>query len=69
MNFLSRRILGNTLIFWILFIVFGSTGFYLVFMKQDPKGFYLLFLMVGLSILFEKVLFKKSRASSNEKEE
>ncbi len=61
MNFLSRRILGNTLIFWILFIVFGSTGFYLVFMKQDPKGFYFLFLMVGLSILFEKVLFKKDK--------
>ena len=61
MEFLAKKILGNTLIFWILFLTFGLTGFYLVFMKSDMRGFYLLFLMVGLSILFEKVLFKKNK--------
>ncbi|MBD8036674.1 MULTISPECIES: hypothetical protein [Solibacillus] len=61
MEFLAKKILGNTIIFWILFLTLGLTGFYLVFMKSDLKGFYLLFLMVGLSILFEKVLFKKDK--------
>ncbi|MGE7023067.1 hypothetical protein [Solibacillus cecembensis] len=59
MSFLSKKFLGNTLIFWILFILLGPIGFYLVFMEHDSKGFYFLILMCGLMILFESVIFKK----------
>jgi len=59
MDFLARRFFGNTITFWILFVLLGPIGFYLVFMKHDSKGFYFLFLMCGLSILFEWIIFKK----------
>lgn len=59
MDFLAKRFFGNTIIFWILFVLLGTIGFYLVFMKHDSKGFYFLFLLCGLSILFEWIIFKK----------
>ena len=62
MNFLSKKFLGNTVMFWLLFVLLGPIGLYLVFIKHDSKGFYFLVLMCGLMILFDRILFKRIKS-------
>lgn len=62
MDILTRKFLGNTIMFWILFILLGPIGLYLVFMKHDSKGLYLLILMCGLTVLFDRIIFKRIKS-------
>lgn len=59
MNFLAKKILGNTVIVWIIILTLAPIGSYIIFMKHDSRGFYLLILMILLIFLFENIIFKK----------
>lgn len=59
LNLLSKKLLGNSMFEWLIFILVFPIGVYIIFIKHSPLGFIFLVAGTTLIVLFEAAVKRK----------